>query len=204
MLPCCTSTIVRLFICIECPTTLAHHSTARPDTGTATGITRSPLKESHAFTTIPELEMDEFSLIVSRAGDWTSNIIQSPRPNSGSVVFPQTVSLGLLPCSAARSSLPPVLVLYHVPTPYSRVVSQSTCSGLPPTSEGLSVTSSLIRFCAMLPMQFSTVRNTTSLGICLCPDTPRTTDTRKHGKPDLVKLTLETVKEFNAEATEVD
>lgn len=31
----------------------------------------------------------------------------------------------------------------------------------------------------------------------------RTTDTRKNGKPDLVKLTLKMVKEFNAEAVGV-
>ena len=31
-------------------------------------------------------------------------------------------------------------------------------------------------------------------------DAPRVIDTRKHGKPDLVKLTLKMVKEFNAEA----
>jgi hypothetical protein len=58
--------------------TLIHDLIARPDTGTAIRITHSPLKEWHAFATIPEPERDEFSLIVSRAGDWTSNIIQNP------------------------------------------------------------------------------------------------------------------------------
>lgn len=58
--------------------TLAHDYLARPDTGTAIRITHSPLKEWHAFATIPEPERAEFSLIVSRAGDWTANIIQNP------------------------------------------------------------------------------------------------------------------------------
>ena len=56
----------------------AYDSIARPDTGTAIRITHSPLREWHAFATIPEPERNEFSLIVSRAGDWTANIIQNP------------------------------------------------------------------------------------------------------------------------------
>lgn len=60
------------------PDHLAHDYLARPDTGTAIRITHSPLKEWHAFATIPEPERNEFSLIVSRAGDWTANVIQNP------------------------------------------------------------------------------------------------------------------------------
>ena len=56
----------------------AHNEIARPGTGTAIRITHAPLKEWHAFATIPEPERNEFSLIVSRAGDWTSNVIQNP------------------------------------------------------------------------------------------------------------------------------
>lgn len=57
---------------------IGSHVIARPGTGTAIRITHSPLKEWHAFATIPEPERNEFSLIVSRAGDWTSNVIQNP------------------------------------------------------------------------------------------------------------------------------
>jgi NAD(P)H-flavin reductase len=56
----------------------AHNTIARPGTATAIRITHSPLKEWHAFATIPEPERNEFSLIVSRAGDWTSGVIDNP------------------------------------------------------------------------------------------------------------------------------
>lgn len=52
-------------------------------------------------------------------------------------------------------------------------------------------------------MQFSTARNTVYLEIFLSTNTSHTIDTRKHGKPDLVKLALKMVKEFDAEAVGV-
>lgn len=50
-------------------------------------------------------------------------------------------------------------------------------------------------------MQFSTVGNTAVLKSHSL--LTYTIDTRKHGKPDLVKLTLKMVKDFNAEAVGV-
>jgi hypothetical protein len=49
-------------------------------------------------------------------------------------------------------------------------------------------------------MQLSTVWDLVYLKVCANANKPRTIDTRKHGKPDLVKLTLKMVKEFDAEA----
>jgi NAD(P)H-flavin reductase len=56
----------------------AYNATARTGTGTAIRITDSPLKEWHAFATIREPGRSGFSLIVSRAGDWTSKVIDNP------------------------------------------------------------------------------------------------------------------------------
>lgn len=38
----------------------------------------NPLKEWHAFAGIPEEDGTGFSVIVSRAGDWTANIVRNP------------------------------------------------------------------------------------------------------------------------------
>ncbi len=41
-------------------------------------ISHSPLKEWHAFAAIPEDDGQGFSIIVSKAGDWTSRLIERP------------------------------------------------------------------------------------------------------------------------------
>ena len=59
---------------------LSHDPTAPYGTATTIRLTHSPLKEWHGFAAIPEpgSKKGEFSVIVSRAGDWTSNIIDNP------------------------------------------------------------------------------------------------------------------------------
>lgn len=52
-------------------------------------------------------------------------------------------------------------------------------------------------------MQSFMVRNMISLEICSDTYDFRAIDTRKYGRPDLVKLTLKMVKEFDAEAVAV-
>ncbi|KAF9642490.1 hypothetical protein BDM02DRAFT_3236451 [Thelephora ganbajun] len=48
-------------------------------TGMTIKLTHSPLKEWHGFTAIPEPEPGkEFSVIVSRTGNWTSRVINNP------------------------------------------------------------------------------------------------------------------------------
>ena len=49
-----------------------------PVPGTFTRISESPLFEWHGFATVPEPGKKGYSLVVSRAGDWTSRQIESP------------------------------------------------------------------------------------------------------------------------------
>lgn len=49
-----------------------------PVPGTFTRISESPLVEWHGFATVPEPGMKGYSLVVSRAGDWTSKHIENP------------------------------------------------------------------------------------------------------------------------------
>ncbi|KAF9005758.1 hypothetical protein BDZ89DRAFT_1234400 [Hymenopellis radicata] len=50
----------------------------RPVPGSFSRISLDPLHEWHAFANVPVPGTDEFSLIVSQAGDWTTELIRNP------------------------------------------------------------------------------------------------------------------------------
>lgn len=97
-------------------------------------ITDNPLKEWHAFATIPEKDASSFSVIVSKAGDWTQQQIADPRrqywvrgvPTTGvirmaeiftKVVFVTTGS-GICPClSILNTHSLSCRVLWSTPDP---------------------------------------------------------------------------------------
>jgi len=170
--------------------TLSKHATrlyfnyTRPDTGTAIRITHSPLKEWHAFATIPEPEKDEFSLIVSRAGDWTTNIIQNP---------PTKIWVRGIPING---------VLRIAPM-FRRMVLVATGSGIGPCANTIFEGRIPVRLLWTSPNVRETFGNELVDQILRYAPDAVIYDTRKHGKPDLVKLTLKMVREFNAEAVGV-
>ena len=49
-----------------------------PRPGHFTRISNSPLMEWHGFAAVPEPGKEGYSLVVSRAGDWTSKMIDEP------------------------------------------------------------------------------------------------------------------------------
>ena len=53
-------------------------SPVTPVPGTFTRISESPLLEWHGFATVPEPGKKGYSLVVSRAGDWTGKQIENP------------------------------------------------------------------------------------------------------------------------------
>lgn len=55
-----------------------HFDICTPPPGRGIRITDSPLREWHAFATIAEPKKAGFSIIVSRAGDWTGRTIEKP------------------------------------------------------------------------------------------------------------------------------
>ncbi|KAF9652307.1 hypothetical protein BDM02DRAFT_3183699 [Thelephora ganbajun] len=170
--------------------TLSRHATrlyfnyTRPDTGTAIRITHSPLKEWHAFATIPEPTRNEFSLIVSRAGDWTSKIIDNP------------------PTKLWVRGLPTNGVLRCAPM-FRRMILVATGSGIGPCANTIFEGRIPVRLLWTSPNVRETFGDEFVDQILqYAPDTVLY-DTRKHGKPDLVKLALKMVKEFDAEAVGV-
>jgi hypothetical protein len=170
--------------------TLSKHATrlyfnyTRPGTGTAIRITHSPLKEWHAFATIPEPERNEFSLIVSRAGDWTSNVIDNP------------------PTKLWVRGIPTHGVLRIVPL-FRRMILVATGSGIGPCANTIFEGRIPVRLLWTSPNVRETFGDEFVDQILRYAPDAILYDTRKHGKPDLVKLTLKMVKEFNAEAVGV-
>lgn len=54
-----------------------HFNGNKPAGGTAIKLTDNPLKETHAFAAIPEPDgKDGYSVLVSKAGDWTGRLIE--------------------------------------------------------------------------------------------------------------------------------
>lgn len=97
-------------------------------------ITHNPMKEWHAFATIPEADGSSFSLIVSDNGDWTKKQIMEPAssywirgiPITGvlrmAMVFKRVVVVttgsGIGPCLSMLVSHPlPCRILWSTPNP---------------------------------------------------------------------------------------
>lgn len=158
--------------------------------------------EWHGFATISEPGKKGYSLVVSRAGDWTSKMIEEP---------PKELWVRGVPCYG---------VLRITPL-FRRVVFVATGSGIGPCAPCILEQRVPIRLLWTSPNVRQTFGNkfvdailAASPGAViygassLCGSasrrwamlTPWYTDTRKHGKPDMVKLTYRMVKEFNAEA----
>ncbi|OCH91206.1 hypothetical protein OBBRIDRAFT_812254 [Obba rivulosa] len=149
--------------------------------GHFTRMSHSPLTEWHSFATISVPGTQGYSAIVSRAGDWTKQQIENP---------PKQIWIRGIPCYG---------VVRVVPL-FRRVLLVATGSGIGPIAP--------VVYANRVPLQLlwtaPNVRKTFGDKIVdsLIEANPNAViyDTRKHGKPDMVKLTYRLVREFNAEA----
>jgi len=152
-----------------------------PIAGSYTRISRSPLLEWHSFATVPEPGKTGYSLVVSKAGDWTTDAIQNP------------------PTHLWVRGIPTFGVLRIVPL-FRRLVFVATGSGIGPCAPCVLEQRVPIRLLWTSP----NVRQTFGdhLVDSILEKSPGAViyDTRKHGKPDMVKLTYKLVREFKAEA----
>lgn len=75
-----------------------HFDFASPVPGSAIRISDSPLREWHAFATItdPNSAKPGFSIVVSRAGDWTGRLIEDPPTAKGTIWTRGTPASGVL------------------------------------------------------------------------------------------------------------
>ncbi|KAG2017433.1 nonribosomal peptide synthetase 12 [Coprinopsis cinerea AmutBmut pab1-1] len=174
---------------VECrPEILSSHAVrlwfdygVTPDAGTFVRLSDSPLKDWHSFASIAIPGRTGYSVVISRVGDWTSKHINDP------------------PTKIWTKGVPTAGVLNVVPM-FRRAVIVATGSGIGPCAPVILQKKIPMRVLWTAP----NVRETFGDNLCDCileasPDAV-IYDTRKHGKPDMVKLVLRLVKEFDAEA----
>ncbi|PVI05757.1 integral membrane protein TmpA [Periconia macrospinosa] len=157
--------------------------TVSPYTGIA--ISKSPLFEWHPFATMPSLsgEPTGGSLIVSSAGDWTKQTVESPKASYWVKGYPKPGVLGMS------------LI-------FRRVVVVTTGSGIGPC---LSVLASQHRRteCRVLwssPSPLGIFGNEIVSCVKRVDAEARIIDTKKEGRPDMVLLAYQMYREAEAEA----
>lgn len=149
--------------------------------GHFTRMSLDPLFEWHSFATIHEPGQKGYSAVVSKAGDWTSEVIANP---------PSKIWIRGIPCYG----------VVHVTPLFRRVVMVATGSGIGPIAPVVFAKETEIQLLWTAPAVRKTFGD--KLVDSLLDAAPNSViyDTREHGRPDLVKLTYRMVREFNAEA----
>ncbi|KAG6910275.1 hypothetical protein DXG01_011672 [Tephrocybe rancida] len=154
---------------------------ATPGSGSFVRLSDSPLTEWHGFATMPEPGKRGFSLVVSRAGDWTNKMISKP------------------PTHIWKRGVPTYGVMKIAPM-FRRLVVVATGSGIGPCTAAILEQKIPIRVLWTAPNVRETFGDKLVDSILEANPDSVIYNTRQHGKPDMVKLTYRLVKEFNAEA----
>ncbi|THH19192.1 hypothetical protein EW146_g1923 [Bondarzewia mesenterica] len=152
-----------------------------PIAGSFTRISDNPFMEWHGFATIPVPNEKGYSLVVSKAGDWTSRQIAKP------------------PSELWVRGAPTFGVLRIVPL-FRRVILIATGSGIGPCAPCIFEQRVPMRLLWTSPNVRQTFGDKFVDSILEASPDAVIYDTRAHGKPDMVKLTYRLVREFKAEA----
>lgn len=144
-------------------------------------ITHNPLKEWHAFASIPAADGSSFSLIVSDAGDWTRDQIVNPKSSYWIRGVPTTG----------------VLRMAQV---FKRVVIVTTGSGIGPCLSMLVGHPLDCRIIWSTPNPLQTYGKWIVEGVVKADPNAMIIDTRASGRPDMVALTYHLFLESGAEA----
>ena len=169
------------------PEVLSNHATRihmdYTTVGTVFGIrlALNPLKEWHAFATIPAADGQSFSLIVSNAGDWTKDQIQNPRH--------QYWVRGI-----------PVAGVLRMALVFRRVVVVTTGSGIGPCLSMLIKHPMPCRVLWSTPNPLQTYGSTIMDAVHQADPDAMIINTRATGRPDMVSLTYHLYRESQAEA----
>ncbi|KAJ3562122.1 hypothetical protein NP233_g9774 [Leucocoprinus birnbaumii] len=154
---------------------------ATPPPGSFTRVSSSPLTEWHSFATIAVPEKKGYSMIISRAGDWTSKAIENP---------PSEIWVRGIPTWGMLS----------VAGLFRKVLFVATGSGIAPIAPWLFSMKVPFRLLWTSPNVRQTFGDKLVDDIfAACPDSV-IYDTRIHGKPDMVKLVYRIAKDFEPEA----
>lgn len=153
-----------------------------PAFASGVAISRSPLRQWHAFASVSTPGRSGFRLLISRAGDWTGDFIDDP---------PSHVWVRGIPVSApmAKASLL-----------YERVVYLATGSGIGP------ILGQVLAERVPAKLVWSTRTPRATYGDALVDEVAAAQpdaliwDTTERGKPDLAQLALRACRDFGAEA----
>ena len=153
-----------------------------PAVASAVGISRSPLREWHAFATVTTPGRDGFRLLVSRAGDWTGRFVDDP------------------PSHLWVRGVPTAAPMARVGVLYERVVYVATGSGIRP------VLGQILAGRVDARLVWSARSPRATYGDALVDEVEAAHphaliwDTTERGKPDLLALARDTSRDFGAEA----
>ncbi len=152
-----------------------------PFAGSSTAISRDPLMEWHSFANVPEPGREGFRLTISRAGDWTGDLIDD-MPKHLWVKGITTAGVG------------------NVDKLFKKVIWVATGSGIGPCLPHLFSQETPARLIWATRNPRKTYGNELVDEILESQPEALIWDTDAHGKPDMVKLTYKAYKDFNAEA----
>ncbi|KAL3457964.1 hypothetical protein BJX64DRAFT_302303 [Aspergillus heterothallicus] len=163
-----------------------HFDYTVPVMGTFTRLSERPLIEWHSFATVPAPRIANgrskgYSLVVSRAGDWTGKRISKP---------PTRIWVrGIPTCGVMR-----------IATLFSRVVLVATGSGIGPLLGHIQVPTCPFRLVWSTPNPVDTFGKDIVDSVYKADPEAIVHDTKKQGRPDLVRLTWDAVQSSGAEA----
>ncbi|KAM5349802.1 hypothetical protein ACJ41O_006307 [Fusarium nematophilum] len=154
--------------------------TPKPCTSVGIRITDRPLVEWHAFAAIPDPTGRGFSIIVSKAGDWTTRIIENP------------------PTSIWTRGTPASGVLAIAPL-FKKIVLVATGSGIGPCLPVIMERRVPCRVVWSTKNPLKTYGQKILDTILACDSEAVIWDTDNQGRPDLTKLAYQVYKESDAE-----
>lgn len=144
-------------------------------------ISDNPLKEWHAFASIPAADGQSFSLIVSDAGDWTKKQIREP-------------------AHAYWVRGIPITGVLRMAIVFRRIVIVTTGSGIGPVLSMLVSHPMPCRLLWSTPNPEQTYGENIMESVCKADPDAMIINTRASGRPDMVALTYHLYVQSNAEA----
>ena len=152
-----------------------------PFAGSSTAISRHPLRDWHAFANVPAPDKDGYRLTISRAGDWTGQFIDE---------LPSHVWVKGIPTAGVG----------NIDQLFKRVVWIATGSGIGPTLPHLLAETAPARLVWSTRSPRKTYGDALVDEILAVQPDALIWDTSANGRPDLVQLAYQAVRDFDAEA----
>ncbi len=152
-----------------------------PFAGSSTAISRNPLTEWHSFANVPTPKKEGFRLTISRAGDWTGDLIDD---------LPSHVWVKGIPTAGVG----------NIDQLFNRVIWVATGSGIGPCIPHLLTQETPSRLVWATRNPRKTYGDALVDEIISVQPDAIIWDTDVHGKPDMVKLAYMAYQDFNAEA----